>query len=104
LPGDTCSLNALAIAKGEWGLLPVAVRKALDIGPQDQVVVHVRDGGTVGVAKVDTPHTDPIVGEYLAFRERDMRKHPQKLSVVQRDDTTRELLKGVDAEDFDLSS
>jgi bifunctional DNA-binding transcriptional regulator/antitoxin component of YhaV-PrlF toxin-antitoxin module len=63
----------LAIAKGEWGLIPVAVRKALDIGPQDHVVVTVRDAGTVGDAKVGALHTDPIVGEYLAFRERDMR-------------------------------
>jgi antitoxin PrlF len=99
------SINSTAklTSKGQL-TVPIAVRKALDIGPQDRVVFAVRDGGKVEVAKVDALHTDPIVGEYLAFLERDMRKHPQKLSVVQRDDTTRELLKGVDAEDFDLSS
>jgi len=94
--------TAKLTSKGQL-TVPIAVRKALDIGPQDRVVFTVLDGGQVEVAKVDVEHSDPIVGEYLAFLERDMRKHPEKLSVLQRDETMRELLAGVDTEDFDLS-
>jgi antitoxin PrlF len=94
--------TAKLTSKGQL-TVPIAVRKALGIGPQDRVVFTVLDGGHVEVAKGDPEHTDPIVGEYLAFLERDMRKHPEKLSVLQRDETMRELLAGVDTEDFDLS-
>jgi antitoxin PrlF len=95
--------SAKLTSKGQL-TVPIAVRKALDIGPQDRVVFTVQEGGRVEVAKADVEHRDPIVGEYLAFLERDMRRHPEKLSVLQRDETMRELLAGVDIEPFDLST
>jgi len=95
--------TAKLTSKGQL-TVPLAVRKALDIGPRDRVVFTVRDGGQVEVAKVDTEHTDPIVVEYLEFLEGDMREHPGKLSVLQRDETMRDMLCDVETEDFDLSS
>lgn len=84
--------------------VPIAVRKTLAIGPKDRVVFTIHEGGRVEVAKAEAEHTDPIVGKYLAFLERDMNDRPEKLSVLTRDKTMRELLRDVETEDFDLSS
>jgi len=84
--------------------VPVAVRKALAVGPDDRIAFTVLDGGRVEVRKVEEAEGDPVVRRYLAFLEEDMIAHPEKLSVIQRDDTMRELLEGVETERFDLSS
>lgn len=84
--------------------VPVAVRKALAVGPDDRIAFTVLDGGRVEVRKVEEAEGDSVVRRYLAFLAEDMIAHPQKLSVIQRDDTIRELLEGVETERFDLSS
>ena len=83
--------------------VPIAVRKALGVGPDDRVVFTIHEGGKVEVTKAPEREPDPIVGAYLAFLERDMLSDPGKLSVLERDETLQELLRGVETEEFDLS-
>lgn len=83
--------------------LPVAVRKALSVGPEDRIVFTILEGGKVEVRKAEQSDSDPVIRKYLAFLEADMLQNPQKLNPVQRDPSTKRLLEGVETEDFDLS-
>lgn len=80
--------------------VPIAVRKALAVGPEDKLVFTIHEGGTIEVTKAPEAEPDPVVGAYLAFLEADMLAHPEKLSVFQRDDAVDDLLRGVETEDF----
>lgn len=84
--------------------VPIAIRKALAVGPHDQIAFTVLEGGRVEVRKVEESDSDPVVRRYLAFLEEDMMAHPEKLSVIQRDETIQQLLEGVETESFDLSN
>ena len=79
--------------------VPIAVRKALSVGPDDKLVFTIQEGGTVEVKKAQDAESDPVVEAYLAFLETDMITHPEKLSVLQRDETLDDLLGGVETED-----
>lgn len=83
--------------------LPIAVRNASAVGPHDRISFTVLKGG-VEVTRAEDLESDPEVRRYLAFLKDDMFAHPEKLSVIQRDDTMRKLLTGVETESFDLSS
>lgn len=83
--------------------LPVAVRKALSVGPEDRIVFTILEGGKVEVRKAEQSDSDPVIRKYLAFLGADMLQNPQKLNPVQRDPSTKRLLEGVETEDFDLS-
>lgn len=83
--------------------LPVAVRKALSVGPEDRIVFTILEGGKVEVRKAEQSDSDPVIRKYLAFLEADMLQNPQKLNPVQSDPSTKRLLEGVETEDFDLS-
>lgn len=84
--------------------VPIAVRKALAVGPHDRISFTVLEGGRVEVTKTEAVESDPVVRKYLAFLEDDMMSHPEKLSIIQRDETMQKLLKGVETERFDLSN
>jgi antitoxin PrlF len=83
--------------------LPVAVRKALSVGPEDRIVFTILDGGKVEVRKAEHSDADPVIRKYLAFLEADMLQTPQKLNPIQLDPSSKALLEGVETEDFDLS-
>lgn len=83
--------------------LPMAVRKALSVGPEDRIVFTILEGGKVEVRKAEQSDSDPVIRKYLAFLQADMLQNPQKLNPVQRDPSTKRLLEGVETEDFDLS-
>ncbi len=83
--------------------VPIAVRKALSVGPDDKLVFTIHEGGSVEVTKAQDTEIDPVVDAYLAFLEADMLTHPEKLSVLQRDESLDDLLRGVETEDFHLS-
>lgn len=101
----TVSMESVAtLTSKNHTTLPIAVRKALDVGPHDWISSTVLEGGKVEVTKTEDLESDPVVRRYLAFLEDDMFAHPEKLSVIQRDDTMRRLLTGVESESFDLSS
>lgn len=82
--------------------LPIAVRKALSVGPEDRIVFTILEGGKVEVRKAVEPDSDPVIRKYLAFLERDMLDNPQKLNPI-RLTSSGNLLEGVETEDFDLS-
>lgn len=82
--------------------LPIAVRKALSVGPEDQIVFTIHEGGRVEVRKAESEDADPVVRKYLLFLEQDMLANPSKLSVLQRDASLKKLLSKVDTEQFDL--
>jgi antitoxin PrlF len=63
--------------------LPVAVRKALSVGPEDRIVFTILEGGKVEVRKAEQSDSDPVVRKYLAFLEADLLRSPQKLNPVQ---------------------
>jgi antitoxin PrlF len=83
--------------------LPVAVRKALSVGPEDRIVFTILDGGKVEVRKAEPSDSDPVIRKYLAFLEADMLQTPRKLNPIQLDPSSKALLEGVETEDFDLS-
>jgi antitoxin PrlF len=83
--------------------IPIAIRRALDIGPEDRIVFELLETGEVQLTKAQQPQTDAAVSAYLQFLERDLVQNPQKLSVLQRDERLQALLSGVQIEDFDLS-
>lgn len=60
--------------------LPVAVRKALSVGPEDRIVFTILEGGKVEVRKAEQSDSDPVVRKYLAFLEADMLQTPQNLT------------------------
>jgi len=80
------------------------VRKTLGVGPHDRVVLSIHEGGQVEVTKAERENTHPIVDNYLAFLERDMKNRPEKLLVITQDNTVCEILPGVETDDFDLSN
>jgi antitoxin PrlF len=79
--------------------VPIAVRKALSVGPDDKLVFTIHEGGNVEVTKAQDAESDPVVEAYLAFLETDMITHPEKLSVLQRDEALDDMLRGVETED-----
>lgn len=93
--------TAKITSKGQT-TLPMAVRKALEVGPSDRIVFRILEGGRVEVAKAEEPAQDAVVAAYLQFLEKDLLENPRKLSVLQRDPKLAGLLENVVVEDFDL--
>lgn len=96
------SNNAKVTAKGQT-TIPIAVRKALGVGPDDLLRFTILDGGKVEVEKANTDSGDPVIAAYLSFLQQDLVANPQKLSVLEHDALVTKLLSDVETEDFDLS-
>lgn len=80
--------------------IPLAVRKALGVGPEDRIVFRVLEGGRVEVEKAPNPADDVVVAAYLRFIERDIIENPHKLVPLVRDPEMDKLLEGVDITDW----
>lgn len=93
--------RATVTAKGQT-TIPIAVRKALDVMPEDKLEFTILEGGRVEVKKARDEGSDPIVERYLEFLEQDLMKNPQKLSVLERDTVLTKLLSKVEIEAFEL--
>jgi|AntRauMFilla1563_2_1112583.scaffolds.fasta_scaffold02111_1 antitoxin PrlF len=77
--------------------IPIAVRKALDIGEGDKICFRISGSGNVELFKeVEVLAGDKTVAAYLMFLEKDMIARPSKLSVLVRDPDSDRLLQGVD--------
>jgi antitoxin PrlF len=77
--------------------IPIAVRKALDIGEGDKICFQISSSGNVELFKeVEVLAGDKTVAAYLTFLEKDMVARPSKLSVLLRDPDSDRLLQGVD--------
>jgi antitoxin PrlF len=60
--------------------LPNGVRKALGIGPGDKLVYQIQgDHAVIRRVAADDPDGDPVIGAYLAFLEREMIAHPERV-------------------------
>jgi antitoxin PrlF len=93
--------TAKLTSKGQT-TVPISVRKALSVGPEDQIVFTIHEGGRVEVRKAEAEDADPVIRQYLAFLEQDMLSNPSKLSVLQKDDSLKKLLSQVETEHFGL--
>jgi len=58
--------------------LPSGVRKALGVGPGDRLA-YVVEGDRAVIMKAGSAAEDPVVAAFLAFLERDMTAHPERL-------------------------
>lgn len=68
--------------------IPSSIRKVLDLGPADKIRYAVRDDNTVVLTR-STDHDDPVVSEFLAFLEADMRASAVNIRPVPNDLLTR---------------
>lgn len=97
-------VNAKLTAQNQT-TVPIAVRKALNLTELDQIKFVISKSGKVALEKVvDQPHQaheDPMVLAYLAFLEKDIIAHPQRLSPLERRKEVDDLLADVEV-DFDL--
>ena len=75
--------------------IPSAVRKALALGPQDQMTF-VISGNRVEVQKSTSEPQDSVVAAFLNFLEKDLIANPSKLSVLERDPVLAEKLRKVE--------
>lgn len=83
--------------------IPMPVRKALRLGPEDQILFTIHDGGRVEVSKAEDDFHDPVITAFLDFVEADLISNPQKLTPLQRDAGIQLILAGVETESFDLT-
>ena len=58
--------------------LPKGVRNALDLHPGDRLAYRIEHGRAI-IMKAGVSENDPVVDAFLAFLERDMRDHPDRL-------------------------
>jgi antitoxin PrlF len=70
------------ITKRGQTTVPAAVRKALRVGNNETIVYRVEDSGRVTLARKEEAETDPVITNFLAFLERDMRANPSALRPV----------------------
>ena len=82
--------------------VPAAVRKMLGLGKRGRVVFRGLADGTVVIAKADEARSDddPVLGQFLAFLERDMTARPQVIRAVPRSlvERARALVDGVEVD------
>ena len=68
--------------------VPAAVRKMLGLGKRGRVVFRGLSDGTVVITKADEAGlpagSDPVLGPFLAFLERDIAERPQTIQAVPR--------------------
>lgn len=75
--------------------IPSAVRKALALGPRDEMTFVIQ-GDRVEVQKSASEPQDAVVGAFLNFLEKDLISNPAKLSVLQRDPVLAQQLRKVE--------
>lgn len=75
--------------------IPSAVRKALALGPRDEMTFVIQ-GDRVEVHKSASEPQDAVVGAFLNFLEKDLISNPAKLSVLQRDPVLAQQLRKVE--------
>ena len=59
--------------------VPSPVRKALHLGKKDRIKYSNQADGSVLLSKLTEEEADPVLGDFLAFLENDIKKNPAKL-------------------------
>lgn len=63
--------------------VPAAIRRILGMPrPGGTIVFRLGEDGQVTLTRKAEPHADPVIGDFLAFLERDMRARPDALRPV----------------------
>jgi antitoxin PrlF len=63
--------------------VPASVRRALKLKRRDRIHYTVRPNGEVVLSRAsDEPNQDPVMINFLAFLERDLREHPNNIRPV----------------------
>jgi antitoxin PrlF len=80
--------------------VPSAVRRALGLGKRDKVRYVIRDGEVLLQKVEDGVDDDPVVAAFLDFVEKDMIRHPARITPLSAAlvDGARTLVKGVDVD------
>lgn len=67
--------------------VPAAIRKALGLKRSGKVLFQQMDDGTIAIAPKtdDDDGDDPVIGNFLAFLERDMMQRPEALTPLSRE-------------------
>jgi antitoxin PrlF len=65
--------------------IPDAVRKALGLNKRDKICYTIQPNGAVLISRVEQAESDPILGEFLNFLERDIEKNPHHLQAISSD-------------------
>lgn len=62
--------------------IPAAIRDALQLKPGESIHYTLLAGGKVIMSRKDEEQDDPVVSQFLAFLENDMKKNPQNIVPV----------------------
>ena len=89
-------LQSVITAKSQT-TLPKGVRNALGVGPGDRLEYVIERDRAI-IMKREAEQQDPVINEFLAFLERDMLKHPDRVREFPPDlvERGRSLVGGVD--------
>ncbi|MCU7553386.1 type II toxin-antitoxin system PrlF family antitoxin [Alteromonas sp. ASW11-19] len=83
--------------------VPSPVRKALHLKKKDKIKYSIQADGSVLITKLAEEEVDPVLGEFLAFLEHDIKKNPSNLQPLGEDlrNSVSDLVAGVE---FDLDT
>lgn len=62
--------------------IPAVIRDALHLKPGEYIKYTLLAGGKVIMSRQEEEQDDPVVGQFLAFLENDMKKNPQNIHPV----------------------
>ena len=65
--------------------IPSPIRKALGLNKSDKICYIIQPDGRVIISRVDQMESDPILGQFLDFIARDIKKNPQHLQTMSSD-------------------
>jgi antitoxin PrlF len=65
--------------------VPEPIRKALGLSKRDKICYTIEPNGKVWISRVEQTESDPVIGDFLNFLARDMKKNPQSLQTVSSD-------------------
>ena len=65
--------------------VPDPVRKALGLNKRDKICYAIQPDGKALISRVDRTESDPILGGFLNFLARDIKKNPQHLQAISSD-------------------
>lgn len=82
--------------------IPEAVRTQLGLSKRDQLNYTIDETGSVTLRRADTDEHDPALRPFLAFLERDIAAHPQRLESLEGMRT--DLLALTEGVTFDLNA
>ncbi|MDO6406860.1 type II toxin-antitoxin system PrlF family antitoxin [Pantoea phytobeneficialis] len=62
--------------------IPAAIRDALHLKPGEFIAYSLLPGGKVIMSRQEEEEADPVVSQFLAFLENDMKKNPHHIQPV----------------------